>query len=70
MAVSSVHTSTDATAQAIAQSKKTATTLQTQNNAASNVRQKAQTQAQAPQAPKPVVNSQGQKTGQVLNTTA
>ena len=78
MAVSSVHGSTDATTQAIQQSKKnntaqhtqdlTAQTNNTHQTQTKNVQQ--QSHAQSTQAPKPVVNGQGQKTGQIINATA
>jgi hypothetical protein len=85
MAVSSVHNTPAAGTQALQQSHKNTSqsqgTGQTHNaaqatqatqtartNSTQNVQQ--QTQTQTAQAPKPVVNGQGQKTGQVLNTTA
>jgi len=78
MAISSVHTSTDSVTQAIAQSKKSATTQQPQgtatlnNNAHTGQTAQAQqaSQTATTQAPKPVVNSQGQTTGKVINATA
>ncbi len=76
MAVSPVHTAPGTTTQALQQSHKNTTQAQgtgqthstTQTNTAQNTQQHAQ--VQTTQAPKPVVNGQGQKTGQVLNTTA
>ncbi len=78
MAISSVHPTTDSVTQAIAQSKKTATTQQTQSTTTANkpthpVQTKTVQQAKEVQttpAPKPVVNSQGQTTGQIVNATA
>ncbi len=78
MAVSSVSTSTGAVGQALQPPHKT---TQHQNNGpAESLAQNGSTQhtqhtqhatsTQTTQAPKPVVNGQGQKTGQVLNTTA
>ena len=75
MAVSSVQTSTGAVGQALQTPHKT-----TQHQGAGPAEALGQTggtqathkptQTQTVQAPKPVVNGQGQKTGQVLNTTA
>jgi hypothetical protein len=78
MAISPVHTSTDSVTQAIAQSKKSATTQQPQGTATLNnndhtgqTRQVQQAnQTATVQAPKPVVNSQGQTTGKIVNATA
>ncbi|HEX8958088.1 MAG TPA: hypothetical protein VF798_17575 [Burkholderiaceae bacterium] len=72
MSVSSVPSSTGAIGQAL-QAPKTAHRQNagpaeafTQNGGT----QQARPQTQTVQAPKPVVNGQGQKTGQILNTTA
>ena len=74
MAVSSVPSSTGAIGQALQLPKTThhqsngPTEALTQNG---NTQQSQQTTlSQTVQAPKPVVNGQGQKTGQVLHTTA
>lgn len=78
MAVSSVSNSTGAIGQALQTPHKT---TQHQNSGPAEAlsqnggTQHAEhtqhaTQTQTAQAPKPVVNGQGQKTGQVLNTTA
>jgi len=77
MAISSVHPSTDSVTQALAQSKKAATTQQPPSATTLNTAHPTQTksvqhsnQAQTTQAPKPVVNSQGQTTGKIVNATA
>ena len=83
MAITPVHSSTDAVAQAVQQPKNNTQTQHSQANsaatAANNVhhsqsqavasQQKAALQSVA-QAPKPVVNSQGQTTGKIINATA
>ena len=75
MAVSSVPNSSGSISQALQQPHKNTqsqssgqTHGSTHSNATEHTHQAAQTQTA--QAPKPVVNGQGQKTGQVLNTTA
>lgn len=75
MAVSSVPNSSGSINQALQQPHKSTQSQgpgQTHNATNANSTQHTQqaTQAQTAQAPKPVVNGQGQKTGQVLNTTA
>ena len=75
MAVSSVPNSSGSINQALQQphrNTQTQSTGQTHGTTQTNATQHAQqtAQAQTAQAPKPVVNGQGQKTGQVLNTTA
>lgn len=75
MAVSSVHNSPVASTQTQQQPHKTTQTQnagQAHNGSQTSTVQHTQqhTQTQTAQAPKPVVNGQGQKTGQVLNTTA
>ncbi|HEX7641188.1 MAG TPA: hypothetical protein VF472_03155 [Burkholderiaceae bacterium] len=74
MSVSSVPSSTGTVSQAPQAPKAThkqnagpAQSL-TQNGGTQQTQQATQTQTV--QAPKPVVNGQGQKTGQILNTTA
>ncbi len=79
MAVSTVHNAPATGTQSLQQSHKNtsqaqgtaqtpSTTQASQTNATQRPQQ--QNQAQTAQAPKPVVNGQGQKTGQVLSTTA
>jgi hypothetical protein len=74
MAITPVHSSNDANAQATQQAKPNTLIQQTAAKVST-----AQTKTQAPQqplatqqtqAPKPVVNGQGQKTGQIINATA
>ncbi len=70
MAIQPVHSSPDPATLA---AQKTAQTQQSQaNRAATETNNKNQTKAvqHQPQAPKPVVNSQGQTTGKIVNATA
>jgi len=73
MAVPSVHNSPTPNTQQQVQTPRNALNhaAGTHNTTQTNATQTTQhTQTQTAQAPKPVVNGQGQKTGQVLNTTA
>ena len=80
MAVSSVSNAPNPTTQALQQQHRNAPPGQTSSlvqalngTSGQNTQQPSLTQAvqaQTAHAPKPVVNGQGQKTGQVLNTTA
>jgi hypothetical protein len=74
MAITPLHSSSDTNIQSVQQTKQISPTQQ--NNALAIAAQNKQqetvqhSQAQPTQAPKPVVNTQGQKTGQILNATA
>jgi hypothetical protein len=73
MAIQPVHSSPDPATLAAQQAQKTAQTQQSQaNRAATDANKTHQTKTVQPQsqAPKPVVNSQGQTTGKILNATA
>jgi hypothetical protein len=75
MAVSSVPNSTGAIGQALqtphkATQHQNSGPAETLSQSGGTQQTQQSTQTQTAQAPKPVVNSQGQKTGQVLNTTA
>jgi hypothetical protein len=73
MAIQPVNSSPDPATLAAQQAQKTTQAQQTQatraHNAANQAQQTKPVQQQT-QAPKPVPNSQGQTTGQILNATA
>jgi hypothetical protein len=78
MAITPVQSSSDAATQAVQQPKKHTPTHQAQQtqtaSASTETATARQTQrpapAQAPETPKPVVNTQGQTTGKIVNATA
>jgi hypothetical protein len=74
MAITPIQSSSDANIQSVQQPKQSSPTQQSSALAAAALskQQEAQQQAQAQpvQPPKPVLNTQGQTTGQILNATA
>lgn len=75
MAVNAISSSTGTTPQAVQQRKPEDTQPQKAVDAkgadeAAKARRAQQQQAQKPDQPKPVVNAEGQKTGQIISDTA
>lgn len=71
MAIHSATSSTSAAAQLLAQAQKSnAKTEAAQAKKTDAAATQPKPEAKPKEAPKPVVNSQGQKTGQVINTSA
>jgi hypothetical protein len=74
MAITPVHSSSDTNANNLQQVKQSNQLPKATSDVAAKQAQTQQTQqpsqTQHVQAPKPVINSQGQKTGQILNATA
>jgi hypothetical protein len=70
MAVNAISSPSGAAPQAVQQRKPEETQAQKPVDEAAKARQAQQQQAQKPDQPKPVVNAEGQKTGQVISVTA
>ncbi|OHC62713.1 MAG: hypothetical protein A2045_02050 [Rhodocyclales bacterium GWA2_65_20] len=69
MAINSVSSSTSANAQSVRPQKQPEQAQQTKPAAQEQAKTETKPQAEAPK-PQPVVNTQGQKTGTVINITA
>lgn len=70
MAVNAVSSSSGATAQAVQQFKPQETQAQKPAEDTAKAARAQQQQAQPTDQPKPVVNAEGQKTGQIISVTA